>query len=101
MDEDKYYDGYGPFSEAGILEKDIDEVLHFWSSEDDDGWDGESVMIVARLTDGRWVYIEGSCDYTGWDCQAGAEAFYASSEAELVKDELTVEARNAFGYPPL
>ena len=90
---------YGPYGEAGLSKDDVAEEIHYWSSADEFGWDGESVQIVSRLKDGRWVYIEGACDYTGWDCQAGAEAWYASSEAELL-NEMPLEARIRFGYAP-
>ncbi len=33
------------------------DELHWW-------W-------VLKLTDGRFVLVEGWCDYTGWDCQSG------------------------------
>lgn len=91
---------YGPYAEVGLsLKDDVAEEVHHWSSADEGGWDGESVEIVARLNDGRWVYIEGSCDYTGWDCQAGAEGWFASSEAELLND-IPLGARQRFGYEP-
>src|SRR6478735_12405859 len=80
---DDYESNYGPYAEVGLSEKnDVKNQVHYWSSADEQGWDGEAVEIVAELNDGRWVFIEGSCDYTGWDCQAGADAYYASSEAE-------------------
>ena len=29
--------------------------------------DGPSWIGVFKLDDGRWAFLEGSCDYTGWD----------------------------------
>ena len=88
---------YGPYYLAGIRKADIEEEIHYWSSAEEGGWDGESIEAVVRLKDGRWAYVEGSCDYTGWDCQAGADAYYASSEAELL-DQIPLETRVRFGY---
>ena len=34
------------------------------SEQEWDGWSGKGVF---RLNDGRYLYAEGSCDYTGWD----------------------------------
>ena len=32
--------------------------------------DGQSWRWYLKLLDGRKFDIEGSCDYTGWDCQS-------------------------------
>lgn len=90
--------GYGPLFEAGVKSEDVEETVREWSSDDWDTFDGERVMLVLKMRDGRWCYIEGGCDYTGWDCQASAEAFYASTEDELVRMKLTNEARRNLGY---
>jgi hypothetical protein len=28
--------------------------------------DGASWIAVVEMRDGRWIYVEASCDYTGW-----------------------------------
>lgn len=88
-------------SEAGVDLNDVREIVHYWSRADIEGWDGDEVKYVITLTDGRWVFVEGWCDYTGWGCQDGADAYYASSEEELVKHHLSVGDRELFGYPAL
>ena len=92
----EYY-GYGPYYEAGIREEDVAEVVHEWS-DSPEGYGSEDVMLVVRLTDGRFAYFEAWCDTTGWDCRAGASAVaYADTLKELVP-EMSVEARRVFGY---
>lgn len=84
----------GPFVEAGLRKEEVASIVHYWSSEDRE----EEVMAVFTTVDGRWGFFEAWCDYTGWDCQAGAsDLVYASSEAELVP-EMTADARRVFGY---
>lgn len=97
MDLSEYDDGwgYGPFSEVGVKEEDVESVIHYRAGENDsDSW-----LIVAKLTDGRFAYINAWCDYTGWDCQAGGEITYADSLDDLIP-EMDTEGRTAFGYEP-
>ncbi len=37
------------------------------------------VWAVVRLTDGRFAYVEGNCDTTGWDCQSSCSGAVATS----------------------
>jgi hypothetical protein len=46
----------------------IERVVAVWQGEND----GDSWRWVILLTDGRYAYLKGWCDYTGWDCQSGA-----------------------------
>lgn len=61
---------------------------HFkWSDEGASDWCGGFLM---RLTDGRYAYLSGWCDYTGWGCQDGAELDMFDSKPaleSLVKSE--------------
>src|SRR6478735_8794661 len=46
---------------------DVAEIIAAVNGENDESeWLG-----VFRLNDGRFLLASGSCDYTGWDCQAG------------------------------
>lgn len=95
MDIKEYrFESYGPLEEAGFKDGDILEIVHWREGEND----YESWLAVLKLSDGQWCYVEAWCDYTGWDCRAGAETFYASTEEELVRNCLTQEARHIFGY---
>lgn len=57
---------YNP--QTGFELLDIDSVLAVVDGERDERpW-----FWILKLKDGRHVYMTGSCDYTGWDCQSGA-----------------------------
>ncbi len=61
--------------------------------------DGPSWIIYGQLKDGRWFFAEGSCDYTGWDCQAGNGGAIASNEEELIRLLMSPDDRTRFGFP--
>lgn len=43
--------------------------------------DGANWHWVVELNDGRFAYLQGGCDYTGWDCKSWATtAFYKTAE---------------------
>lgn len=78
--------GYDPSStrfeacpeEPGDIQKvfsvdDIAEVLAYSYEGEGVGCE-EGVLFAGQLKDGRFFFIDSSCDYTGWDCQAGAGA---------------------------
>lgn len=54
----------------GYVEADIEEVLACIQGKRD----GDSWHWFLRLRDGRFVYAEGWCDYTGWDCKSSMES---------------------------
>lgn len=53
--------------------------------------DGDEWLGVFLLRDGRYLAASGSCDYTGWDCQAGNTLTVASSLYSLIASGLTPE----------
>ena len=58
----------------GFTAEDVEELTvvdmdDAWRDQQRDG----SVTWEAVLADGRRFRVEGWCDYTGWDCQSGAE----------------------------
>lgn len=49
-----------------VLRKDVSKIIAAVDGEnEEDEWIG-----VFLLKDGRYLVASGSCDYTGWDCQA-------------------------------
>lgn len=68
---------------------DIDKVLAVWEGEND----GDDWRWVMRLKDGRFVFLQGGCDYTGWDCRSWALHSVANSADEA--------AGRVFGEQPL
>lgn len=68
---------------------DIEKVVAVWEGEND-GDDWRWVIKVtkecATKNGGRFVFLQGGCDYTGWDCQSWATSQFtktAKKAAEL------------------
>lgn len=40
---------------------------------------------IVEMTNGRFAYIEGECDYTGWECQSGVDYHIAPSFEEALE----------------
>lgn len=55
--------------------------------------DGPSWVCAGKLRDGRWFCLRASCDYTGWDCQAGGHASVALRLVELLRLGMDPEER--------
>ena len=47
--------------------------------------DGEAWHWIVMLNDGRVCLTIGSCDYTGWDCQAGSDSTFVRDLEEAAK----------------
>lgn len=58
--------------------EEISHVLAVWEGENE----GDDWRWILQLQDGRYVYLIGGCDYTGWDCQSWANSTFADT-AEL------------------
>jgi hypothetical protein len=70
-------------SEVG--KDDIKQIAAAWGDGPGGSeWTGGFLM---ELKDGRWLYLTGWCDYTGWGCQDGIEEKYFDAKPEL--DSLT------------
>lgn len=62
---------------------DIDRVLAVYEGENNErDW-----RWILRLHDGRYVYLRGGCDYTGWDCQSWASHTFEDSPEAAVDVE--------------
>lgn len=59
--------------------------------------DGDEWLGVFVMRDGRYLAAAGSCDYTGWDCQAGNTLTVASSLESLITTGLTPEQCRRIG----
>jgi hypothetical protein len=79
-----------PKAELGFGVDDVAEIL-----ATDDGENDERQWVgVFRLTNGQFAFVEGGCDYTGWDCQSSAYGTVASSVDELVRWAMDDDARS-------
>ena len=68
---------------------DIEKVLAVWTGErDEDDW-----RWVIKVTKeyakthkvGRFVFLQGGCDYTGWDCQSSADSVFAKTDKQAAE----------------
>lgn len=64
------------------------EVLAVWEGEND----GDDWRWILKLTTecgakngGEYAFIQGGCDYTGWDCQSWGKATFKSSPMEAAE----------------
>lgn len=71
---------------------DIDDVQDVIAADCGEN-DGDSWMMVGKLKDGRFFFLDAWCDYTGWDCQSGGDAQVANTLENLKRYGMTEEAR--------
>jgi hypothetical protein len=57
---------------------------HGYSADGATEWSGGFLL---KLKDGRFAYLTGWCDYTGWGCQDGAEVTYFDALPSLTSLE--------------
>lgn len=85
---------YAELMEYGPPVEDVAEVVRTYDGcPDEENW-----LVVLKMKDGRWCFVEAGCDYTGWDCRAGGNHYFASSEEELVRYHMTQSNRRDLGY---
>lgn len=65
---------------AAFKVEDINCVLAVIEGENDEA----SWHWILRLENGRYAYLTGWCDYTGWDCQSGSRDFVCDTVAEAL-----------------
>ncbi|GAA4075617.1 hypothetical protein [Nocardioides kongjuensis] len=90
--------------EDGHTLADIAEVTDYsisyhgapWTPGEDGGTE-LTLIVLARLTDGRWLAMEAWNDYTGWGCQDGVDAYVGPTREDVVTNGLTNDARSALG----
>lgn len=72
----------------------VKEIYAAVNGENDcDSWCG-----LFLLHDGRYLAASGSCDYTGWDCQAGNTLTVARNLATAAMYGLTPDERERIGF---
>lgn len=73
---------------------DIEKVLAVWEGERDEEdwrWVIKVTKQCAEKNGGRFVFLQGGCDYTGWDCQSSADSKFAKTAkqaAEFAKSDM-------------
>jgi hypothetical protein len=83
----------GECDNAPFNENDVAKV-HAMSTGENDGphW-----IMWGRLKDGRHFFLSAGCDYTGWDCQAGGDAWVSKNKGRLIDAAMDADARTRFG----
>ena len=83
--------GYGGSVEP-VKSKDVAHVIAVcsWTEE---GYAECTVMGVVLFNDGRYAYVEGGCDTTGWDCRSNVRVCFASSLNDVIRWGMTDESR--------
>ena len=62
--------------------------------------DGDNWVMVGKLSDGRYFFLDAWCDYTGWDCQSGGSVIVSLDLSDLWQFGLTDSARDRLGKEP-
>ena len=75
-----------------ILRTDVAKILAVQEGEADES----SWRVVAQLNDGRFIFAEGNCDYTGWDCQSSVHRFVSRSLDAITKYAMSIPEREWF-----
>ena len=70
---------YNP--QEGITPETIAAVVAVWEGEND----GDDWRWVLAMNDGRFAFVQGGCDYTGWDCQSWATSVFAATVDDAAK----------------
>lgn len=78
----------------GFTVNDIEKVLAVFEGENDErDW-----RWVFQLKNGKFIFLQGGCDYTGWDCRSSAFHFEESTPDEAAKHALDNENDNPNEY---
>jgi len=64
-----------------FFREDVEEVIAMSEGEND----GPDWLLVAKLKDGRFAFLEAGCDYTGWDCQASGAVVVSTTLERLIR----------------
>lgn len=76
------YDFTESLARAGLDNAGIAAVEAAWggSPEGYGSWEGGFFL---RMTSGRWAYLTGWCDTTGWGCQDGVDVTWFDERPDL------------------
>ena len=92
LDKVEPVEGYEGPLDAVTLD-DVEEVIAASAGDND----GPAWVCIVRLRDRRFAFLSAGCDYTGWDCQAGGDAWVHGDLDALVQFGCTREARERMG----
>lgn len=74
--------------------EDIKDVLAVIEGANDEANWHWILELKKEFEGGTFAYLEGGCDYTGWDCRSSASSFFAKNPFDLLgQSEESAELR--------
>ena len=58
----------------------IENVLAVWEGEND----GDDWRWILSMKNGKYMFLQGGCDYTGWDCESDAWSIETETPEEAI-----------------
>lgn len=104
------YDFAESIGASSVLKSDIETVIRAWGLGDGTGgdaghprWSENTVTdcrggFLFRTKDGRYCYLTGWCDYTGWGCQDGISEHWFDTEPTT--EQLCSIRESEYDAPP-
>ena len=92
LDKVQPVEGYEGPLDAVTLD-DVEEVIAASAGDND----GPAWVCIVRLRDRRFAFLSAWCDYTGWGCQEGGDAWVHGDLDALVQFGCTADARERMG----
>lgn len=88
------YDWKEAFYCAGV---DFDAVDHVIASDEGEN-DDASWIALLWMKNGTYCFLTSWCDYTGWDCRSGGDAYDSEDLVKLLLSHVPEEDRARLGY---
>lgn len=66
--------------------EDIKDVLAVVEGANDEANWHWILELKKEFNGGMFAYLEGGCDYTGWDCQSSASSVFGTNPLDLIKN---------------
>jgi hypothetical protein len=81
---------------AGDIPVPLDDVVEVIAEDtvSTEGYGQEDIVGLFRLKDGRFLYVSGGCDTTGWDCRSSAKGEVRATLADIVRECCTDDDRS-------
>jgi hypothetical protein len=74
------------------------DVAEIYGSDEGEN-DGASWIMLGKLKNGLFFFLSAGCDYTGWDCQAGGNAFVSDNLNNLITFGTDLDDRDRLKIP--
>lgn len=88
------YDWPEAFMCAGVDFDAVEEVI----ASDAGANDEASWVALLRMKNGTFCFLSAWCDYTGWDCQSGGDAWDSETLQRCVLGHMGQDDRKRLGF---